>query len=73
MYEVVPLEEELASVCLCVTAKYNVDDEDKLTGFGKDIYFFEDGTVVFWNIPGTLLITFFCANRELLLILWSSI
>ena len=32
---------------------YDVDDEDKLTGFGKDIYFFEDGTVVFWNIPGT--------------------
>ena len=53
LYEVVPLENELTSVCLCVTAKYNVDDEDKATGLGKDIYFFEDGTVVFWNIPGT--------------------
>ena len=49
-----PLEDELASVCLCVTAKYNVDDVDKSTGLGKDIYFFEDGTVVFWNIPGTV-------------------
>ena len=54
LYEVVPLEDELASVCLCVTAKYNVDDVDKSTGLGKDIYFFEDGTVVFWNIPGTV-------------------
>ena len=49
LYEVVPLEDELASVCLCVTAKYNFDDGAELA---KDIYFFGDGTVVFWNIPG---------------------
>jgi hypothetical protein len=48
------LEEELATVCLCVTAKYHVDEEEKAAGFAKDIYFYEDGTVVFWNIPGNV-------------------
>ena len=39
--------EDLIPTCLCVRAKYLLDDEQK----EKDIFFFEHGAVVFWNFP----------------------
>jgi hypothetical protein len=45
LYEAQPLAEELLPTCLYVKARYKVDEE-------KDIFFFDDGSVIFWNVPG---------------------
>jgi uncharacterized Rmd1/YagE family protein len=48
LYEMRPLPEDLGSSCLYVVAKYKVDDTEQET---RDIFFFEHGCVVFWNVP----------------------
>ncbi len=42
--------------CLCVRSKYNVDEEPSSDNQAKqitsrDIFFFADGSVIFWNVP----------------------
>jgi uncharacterized Rmd1/YagE family protein len=54
LYSKVPLVEDLESVCLCVSANYQVDeprDENLSQITGKDIFFYADGSVIFWNVP----------------------
>lgn len=51
-----PLVEDLESVCLCVKPNYQVEheihpDEKLRTVSSKDIFFFSDGSVIFWNVP----------------------
>ncbi len=48
------LVDELLPVCLYARAKYNVDENDGGGGasvYSKDIFFFENGSLVFWNVP----------------------
>jgi uncharacterized Rmd1/YagE family protein len=47
IYTEMNLVEELYGNCLYVTNKYQSDSEDQ----NKEIFFFKDGNVVFWNIP----------------------
>lgn len=50
LYEAGPLDDELAPICLYAKATYQVDGEaDELTK--REIFFFEQGSVVFWNVP----------------------
>lgn len=75
LYDPVYLGHELAPLCLCVTSKYNFEnqsenknneisnlqsdnqiDEDSSQTFiqplkRKDIFFFADGSVIFWSVP----------------------
>ena len=44
LYEVHALVDDLVPLCLYAKPKYNVDG-------GKEIFFFEHGSVIFWDVP----------------------
>ena len=41
------ISEDLEGNCLIATNKYSATEEEKT----KDIFFFKEGCVVFWNVP----------------------
>lgn len=45
-YEIYDVAKELPDDCVCVKAKYALPNESE----PRHIFFFEDGTVVFWNV-----------------------
>jgi len=47
IYNQIELEDELNGSCVCVTNKYATDQDELL----KEIFFFKDGNVIFWNVP----------------------
>eukprot|EP00088_Acartia_fossae_P051217 TRINITY_DN5754_c0_g1_i4.p1 TRINITY_DN5754_c0_g1~~TRINITY_DN5754_c0_g1_i4.p1 ORF type:complete len:468 (-),score=102.94 TRINITY_DN5754_c0_g1_i4:422-1825(-) len=47
IYTELELVEELNGMCICVTSKYSNEVDD----LSKEIFFFKDGNVIFWNVP----------------------
>ena len=55
LYHVEPLVDELAATCVYAKAKYDLAGDDKestnISSFARSVFFFENGSCVFWNMP----------------------
>ena len=53
VYQVFSLHQELSDLCLCARAKYNIESESSETEEEplREIFFFADGSVIFWSVP----------------------
>lgn len=55
MYEVLAIHEELNETCICAKARIDTDGEigggEEGSGPRREIFFFSDGSVIFWSVP----------------------
>ena len=49
LYYQIQLSDDLESNCICVKSSYEEPNTDPISS--KEIFFFDDGSTVFWNVP----------------------